>query len=185
VPAIGAGEGLFAIKFIDANYGVCMGGDVGVSSIFYSTTDGGEHWLIGAGPTAELLTGCAVIDGNRVWICNATGDAYYSNNYGVTWTQRVLPVVATILGDMDFSGEFVGAICGNYNDGVDDYGIVYRTINGGADWEYYIADTAFDVALEYYGLNALWICDANHVFAVGEPVDSAGLIMEVQNAGPA
>jgi photosystem II stability/assembly factor-like uncharacterized protein len=180
-PVPGGGvQDLYCIHFRDANYGAA----VGESGTFMYTSDGGGHWTIGTAPVAGTLTGVSVIDANRVWCVSAAGVCYYSNDMGTTWNTRTLPTTPTALGDIAFADEFMGAICGNYH-ATDDYGIVYRTFNGGHDWEVFINNTAFDTTLEYYGLNALWICDWNHIYAVGEPVDSVGLIFELSNAGPA
>jgi photosystem II stability/assembly factor-like uncharacterized protein len=176
-------EELYAIDFIDENHGICVGGTAATTSVFLYTHDGGEHWTEIAGPASEILTGCSVIDNERIWVVTAAGEVYYSYDFGANWSERTMPVTPTVLGDVVFIDEFCGAICGNYNDGVDDHGVIYRTFNGGYDWEYYIADTAFDSALSYYGLNALWVCDYNHIYAVGEQVDSVGLILELSASG--
>jgi photosystem II stability/assembly factor-like uncharacterized protein len=175
-------EGLMAIDFIDENHGVCVGGTKTTSSVVLVTHDGGEHWTEVAGPASALLTGVSVIDNNRFWVVTEGGAVYFTLDYGATWTERTLPVAATALGDVDFLDEFCGAICGNYNETAN-YGIVYRTFNGGYDWEHYITVTEFDSALAYYGLNSVWVCDYNHVYSVGEQVDSVGLILELSASG--
>lgn len=180
---VGGAEELFCIDFVDERYGMCVGGTTGASSVLLTTTDGGEHWNLGTGPLAKILTGVSVIDGHRAWVVEEDGTAYYTNNFGVAWTQRTLPLAATAAGDVMFIDEYCGAIVGNYNTGGSDYGIIYRTFNGGQDWETYVHDTAFDGALEYYGLNAVWVCDYNHIFAVGEVSNSVGLIMELSALG--
>lgn len=184
VPGAGA-EALYCVRFVDYNYGVCVGGTTGASSVYMSTTDGGVHWTLGTGPVAKILTGCTVIDGNRVWVCDEDGGLYYSLNYGGAWTTRTIVNKApSVLGDVDFIDEFCGFAVGVYND-TDDYPAMYRTFNGGQDWEVYTYPTAFDDtgALNHFGLNAVWVCDYNHAFAVGEPIDSLGLVLELSAAG--
>lgn len=183
-PTPSPAETLYCIHFVDANYGICGGGTTGASSVFLYTSDGGEHWNLGTGPVAQIITGVSTLDSNRLWSVHENGTVYYSINFGVGWVQRVLPTAATALGNVMFVDHYAGAIVGNHNDGVDDYGIVYRTFNGGANWEAYVAPTAFDSALSYYGLNAVWMCSYNEIYAIGEVSDSVGLILELENVKP-
>lgn len=181
---VGGAEELYCVRFLDYNYGVCVGGTTGASSVYLTTTDGGAHWTLGTGAAAKILTGCDLVDTNRVWASDEDGGLWYSNDFGINWTERtLLSKTPSALGDVVFINEFDGAACGNYNDGADDYGAVYRTFDGGEHWEAYVASTEFDGALEYYGLNAVWMCDTNHIFAVGEIVNSLGLILELTPAG--
>lgn len=171
---------IYAIHFVDANYGMA----VGAANVFAYTTDGGVHWTAGTGPNAGvILTGVQVIDSNRAWICCADGDLYYTNDFGTAWTQRQLQTTPDALGDIFMLDEYAGACCGFRTVSGTEYGVIYRTFNGGRHWEEYLHDVAFDSAATY-GLNAVWMCDYNHIFAVGEPANSLGLIMELTNALP-
>ena len=175
----GGAESLYAINFIDKDFGMCVGGTTGASSVFMWTNDGGTHWTIGTGPIAKICTGVAVLNSYYAWVIEEDGTVWYTSDFGTAWAQRTMPLVMTAGGDVDALDDFCLAVCGNYNDGVNDHGIVYRTFNGGYDWEYFIYDTTFDGALQYYGLNSMEICDYNHIFAVGEPVNSLGIIFEI------
>jgi photosystem II stability/assembly factor-like uncharacterized protein len=182
LPATGA-EALYCVRFFDYNYGVCVGGTTAASSVFLSTTDGGAHWALGTGPASKLLTGCDLALENRPWVTDEDGGLHFSDDFGLNWTTRDLGTKApSTLGDVHFTDEFSGACCGSYND-TDDYAAVYRTFDGGYHWEAYVHDTPFDSALAYFGLNSVWVCDRNHVFAVGEVVNSLGLILELSAKG--
>jgi len=181
---VGGAEGLYCIRFLDYNYGVCVGGTTGASSVYLTTTDGGEHWALGTGAAAKILTGCDLVDSNRIWVCDEDGGLWYTNDFGANWTQRVLTSkTPDTMGDVVFINEFDGACCGNYSVGADDFGAIYRTYDGGEHWEAYVHGTALDGAIEYYGMNAIWMCDTNHIFAVGEIVNSVGLILELSAQG--
>lgn len=179
-------EDIFAFSFCDGNYGMVVGGTLGATGVGARTVDGGNSWEAFATPLAgsAASTCVSVIDSQHAWITTEDGHLYYTNDFGDNWTERVLPRTATALGGVQFIDRYVGAVCGNYNDGVSDFGIVYRTFDGGYSWESYINNTAFDGVLEYFGMNALWVCNVNRIYAVGEPVDSVGLIMQLEANGP-
>ena len=187
VPGGGA-EALMCIRFADANYGMCAGGTAGASSVFLYTTDGGAHWTLGAGPTAEILTGVSVIDNLHAWVTNADGELYYCNDFGVggatSWTQRLLPTTPTKLGDVHFIDRYAGVVGGYVTvPAADLYPTLWRTFDGGYSWEEHRNGTKLDAVIEKYGINSVHMCDINHAFGVGEPVSSAGVIMELSAKG--
>ena len=176
--APGGANAIYSIHFIDENYGMA----VGAAAAFSYTVDGGEHWTVGTGPGAGIITGVRVIDNYRAWACNADGTLWYTNDFGTTWEQRTLPVTPDALGAIDLLDEYVIATVGFQTYGTE-LPIIYRTHNGGMDWEYYRYTTAFDGAATY-GLNAVKICSYNHIFAVGEAIAATGVILELENAQP-
>lgn len=186
-PIPGAGvEELYYVHFIDENYGWTVGDN---NHAMY-TTDGGEHWTIVTGPGGAFdLTCVATIDAFRVWVGRGggTGSLWFSNNSGTNWTQRALPNeggTITYIGDVDFVDEFCGAVCGIIEIAATDYPIIWRTFNGGFSWEpYYDANNALDGAVNHQGNNAVWVCDYNHMYAVGEVSDATGVVAELEAAG--
>ncbi|GAG08485.1 unnamed protein product, partial [marine sediment metagenome] len=100
------------------------------------------------------------------------------------WYARGLPVTPTALGAIDLLDEYVIATVGHLDVATDDYPIIYRSFNGGFSWEVFQYGTAFDSPTTVYGLTAVKICSYNHLFAVGEPLGSAGVILELENAQP-
>jgi photosystem II stability/assembly factor-like uncharacterized protein len=179
---------LYYVHFVDANYGFCVGD---ARTTLY-TNDGGDHWTATAGTcgdgAADVLTSVATLDSLRCWVGNSSaagpGELWYTTDAGVTWTQRTLPIAATSIGDVMFIDDYCGYVTGIYNDGASDYPVIYRTFNGGMDWEYYIGDTALDGAVVHQGMNAIWVCGYNNAIAIGELVGATGEIMEVVNATP-
>jgi photosystem II stability/assembly factor-like uncharacterized protein len=177
-------EELFAVHFIDEHYGMAVGGTTGASGVCVWTEDGGDNWELLTAPAAAIIAGVAVINNQRVWVTTEAGALYYTDDQGQNWTARTVPLSSVnALGDVDFFDEFAGAICGNSNVSAADYGVILRTFDGGYSWESYAYGTAFDGALEYYGMNAVWMCSYNEVVAVGEPEDSLGVIMHLQAPG--
>ena len=176
-------EVLMCIRFLDDQYGMCVGGTAVASSVFLSTTDGGEHWILGTGPAAKLCTGVDLTDSKHAWVTVTDGTLWYTSDFGANWAQRVLTPAPTKLGDVDFLNAYDGAVCGYKTVVADLFPTIWRTINGGADWEAYSYTVALDGAAAYYGLNSVWMCDENHVFAVGEEVDLTGMIMELSPVG--
>jgi len=170
---------IYSIHFVDANYGMA----VGAANVFAYTVDGGEHWVAGTGPGAGIITGVRVIDNYRAWACNADGTLWYTNDFGTTWTQRTLPTTPTALGAIDLVDEYAITVVGHLDVAATDYPVIYRSINGGMDWEYYRYGTAFDAGVTY-GLQAVKMCGYNHIFAVGEVLGSTGVIIELENAQP-
>jgi photosystem II stability/assembly factor-like uncharacterized protein len=170
-------EPLYCIHFADKSYGMCVGGTGGASSVVLTTSDGGAHWALSTAATnpAELLTGVSVIDATHAWIVDAAGGIHYTSNYGYLWTAGVLDPVPTKLGDVRFIDQYCGFVCGYVTvSGPAYHMIVYRTVDGGADWEAYEhTNTPIDGAPTLFGANALHVCDYNHVIVVGE-VNAAG-----------
>lgn len=176
-PAPAANERLYYIHFIDEYFGWAVGGYPATPTChLIQTTDGGEHWNMAAAEpsgTAENATCVAVLDAQNVWIGRGDGWLYYTQNWGTTWTRRVLPSALSTtsgLADIQFVDHYVGALCG-YDDGVTGYGVptVMRTIDGGFTWEEYNLDTLeFTVAVEHMGVNALLICGVNEIHSVTE-----------------
>ena len=85
--------------------------------------------------------------------------------------------------ELDLIDEYVIATVGWQTYSAEERPIIYRSFNGGFSWEYYRYGTAFDSGATY-GLNAVKICDYNHIFAVGEVLGATGVILELQNAQP-
>lgn len=181
LPAGGAEE-LFCIDFIDASFGMCVGGTTGASSVLLTTTDGGAHWTLGTGATAEIQTGVNVIDSIHAWVTTETGVLQYTNDFGTNWAARLLPSTPDALGDVDFLDRYNGTVGGFETVSAAELATIWRTPDGGFSWEEHQHDTAFDSGATY-GLNSVVMLDPNHIFAVGEPVDTLGLIMELSAKG--
>lgn len=189
-PAPGASEGLYAIHFADANYGWAVGGfDVTPTLHMIQTTDGGAHWsIVATEPQVQVGTGVYVMDSKHVRISFLGGNnLYLTRDWGETYEEQALHSGGLdSAGDVDGFGYLGVAICGYWTDAsADEYGVVFRSVDGGYSWERHVHSTTYDGAIEYAGMNALSMDRFNRVVAVGEIVDSAPAIMILENSQPA
>lgn len=176
-------NGLNHIHFRDENHGLTAGD---TNTILY-TEDGGRHWTIITGPAAQAaqdILCCRILDAYRWWIGYADGTLWYTNDQGANWSQRIftLPAgAATVdrINDIAFIDDFLGFFVIMWTDDLaDKYGAIYRTFNGGHDWEVYQVTDAFDTDTPT-GLNSVWPCHYNSAYSVGNLIDSTGAIYTV------
>ena len=176
----GLASAIYSIHFADENYGMA----VGAANVFAYTVDGGSNWAAGTGPNAgQITTGVRVIDSYRAWATSDDGTLWYTNDFGTNWTARGLPQTPDALGAIDLLDAYAISVVGFQTYGGDELAIVYRSFNGGRDWDYWRHDVAFDSSATM-GLNAVVMCNYNHIYAVGEPANTTGLILELENATP-
>jgi len=170
---------LWCIHFRDERYGL-LGG---ATNVMYSSADGGEHWSVVTGPVAQnavTILSCCVIDDMDWWIGYADGTLWFTQDGGATWTQRLFTVPGAasvnVVNDIQFENAYFGAVAVNWTDGAgDEWGAILRTVNGGRNWEVYLANTSFDEAAAP-GYNGLWLCDRNKVYAVGDIIDAVASV---------
>jgi photosystem II stability/assembly factor-like uncharacterized protein len=179
VLSLSAGTDIMDIKFRDEHYGlvVCNGGNI------YRTLDGGISWLLVTEPAADAgndILACEIIDNNRLWIGFANANLYYSNDGGDTWTRRILPLYPgmasfTAFSAMSFIDEFCGWLAISCLDGAGHiYSVYYRTFDGGADWEYWMATGQVHAI---YGPGGIHACGYNKCYFVGDPPGGVALGM--------
>lgn len=157
-----------AVDFADTEYGFA----VGINGVVAKSTDGGLTWKAATAVTGTPVLNCVeALDANRVWVGTATGKIFFSTDAGVTWTERTGWTGAGIgaVKDIMFINDFVGYMISNTAAPV---GSVLRTVNGGQDWEKITTPTNS-------GLNAIWVCDENTAYAVGEPNTGTAVILRV------
>ena len=161
------------IDFADENYGVAVGED---EEMLY-TDDGGATWqlILGVntgGGDVDIL--CVdVRDQYRWWIGYVDGTLWYTEDGGTTFVERDYPEAAThTLGitDITFVNDLVGYMIANKTGPIGD---VYRTINGGRSWRQ-LTDTPTNA-----GLNAIWACNVNMAYVVGEAESGTGVVLKV------
>jgi photosystem II stability/assembly factor-like uncharacterized protein len=177
--SLSAGTDVMDIKFRDEHYGlvVCNGGNI------YRTLDGGITWLLVTEPAADAgndILACEIIDINRMWIGFSNAHLYYTKDGGDTWTQRNLPLYPGMASFTAFSAmRFIDAYCGWLSISCLDapghiYSVYYRTVDGGADWEYWIATGQLHAA---YGPGGIHACSYNKCYFVGDPPGGVALGM--------
>jgi len=158
------------IDFADENYGVA----VGVADEMLYTDDGGATWQLILGDNGAIEILCVdVRDQYRWWLGYVDGTLWYTEDGGVTFVQRDYPEAAThTLGitDITFVNDLVGYMIANKAGPIGD---VYRTINGGRSWRL-LTDTPTNA-----GLNAIWACNVNMAYVVGEAEGTTGVVLKV------
>lgn len=170
-PTALANEDIYYVHFVDESYGWIVGGDpAGNTAYMAHTKDGGITWTAPAAePAVECCIWVAVRDSMHVWVGMDGGEVWYSNDWGEAWEQRT-GFNFTKCGD----GQFVKGsglhmfICGVKTVGADIIPVVWRSVNGGMDWEEYAMDAVLAGAIEYQGMNAMQLMGPNQLIAVGE-----------------
>ena len=192
-------DGINYIRFVDENYGLAV---CAANRRVLFTRDGGAHWNVLAmhGSSNANLLCCEIFDAHRVWIGDAGGHLWYTNvlDEGMVagdWAERLLDIptgsVSTDrINDIMFvreasnrTDDHCGYLATKWEDGDGDYhGAIYRTINGGFDWEiWYTGDMDSTVT---YGLDSVWACGQNLAYAVGDLIGGAPTIITVNGALP-
>jgi len=183
------------VRFVNEKVGLAVGDG---QTVLY-TVDGGVHWNVVDGPGAVDLLCCEIFDEHRAWVGDSAGALYYTNvlrSAGMApadWDERVLPMpveMTDIDGVTDImfvrdsgvsTNDHVGFVTVACHEGSNHYGALYRTFNGGEDWEVRRSDllTTLDV-----GLLAVWACEVNEAFAIGDETATTAYIMTVNGALP-
>jgi len=160
----------YCIHFSDEYYGIA-GGDAGIVTI---TSDGGTTWTAATAVTGnpEVMC-CWRHDKNRIWLGDDDGSLWYSRDNGTTWTERT-----------GWVGAGTGAVNGMswYDDHygfmvhtVGGVGTVFRTINGGYDWE--AIDTPTNA-----GLNHISCVTPTLAYAAGEVQGGTNVYLKIRES---
>lgn len=150
-----------AVHFASTEHGFA----VASTGVVVKTDDGGETWSIVTAITGTPSVQCVyTFDEDNVIVGDENGDIWRSFDSGVTWTSLYS---GTSINDITFVNRYVGWA-------VDDDAIL-RTRNGGEDWEEVTDGLPSDVG----AFNAVWGCDANYAFAVGDNDTDEGLVVKV------
>jgi len=184
-------NGLNYVRFVDEQVGLA----VGDTNTILLTRDGGGHWNALTGPVAQAAVNCQCVDlfdDHRYFIGYSDGELWYTlagdvNMVSADWSQRLLDtptgaVSTHRINDVMFyrdggyhTDDHMGYLVTKWEDGSGDYhGAIYRTYDGGFDWEIWY--TAALDAPATYGLAAVWNCGYNKAFAVGDPLTTAYIL---------
>jgi len=142
------------IRFVNPNVGYAVAAD----GVVVKTVNGGTTWGSVTSPGANAITSLAVITTSKLWVGTTIGGLFYSNDGGTTWTARDFggaTGAGTDVQDIVFVNDFVGFLTQTATGA----GTVYFTINGGFSWE---LQTGVPTNT---GINSLYACDANNVYA--------------------
>lgn len=161
---VATSENLASISFADS----LLGYAVGANNALIYTEDGGQNWQARTGPSVgvALTKVIAVPDTDVLFVGDASGNVFRSEDKGVTWATSFTATTATAGGiaDMALCACNVPTIVGN-NAG-DTAGVVLRSIDGGNNWETpsIPSNTGLE-AIACCGVNDYWVVgDAGEVF---------------------
>ena len=189
------GNALNYVRFVDYHFGLA----VGATNTVLFTRDGGRHWNSLAGPSVANLLCCTIFDGHRAWVADDAGHVWYTDVLALgmvagDWSERLLDtptgaVSTDRINDIMFvresgfqTDDHCGYLVTKWTEDGAYHGAIYRTINGGYDWEIWYTAT-MDAPVEF-GLNAVWACGQNQAFATGTPISALATIIELNGALP-
>lgn len=161
---VATSENLNSISFADSLNGYA----VGANNAFILTEDGGTNWTAGTGPSVGVALNVvvAVPDTNTLFVGDASGNVFRSEDNGTTWvTARATTTnVAGGIADIALCACNVPVIVGN-NAG-DAAGVVIKSNDGGNTWETpSIPSNTGLAAIECCNVNEYWIVgDVGEVF---------------------
>jgi len=173
-----ASDALNGVKFATDRLGIAYGD----TNEILLTTDGGAHWVVGTGPGAQAavnIKAAVIFSALRFYVGYDDGTIWMTDDGGTSWTQCIMPGISghvwSGINDLCAIDEHVIWGSGYTNVGADEWGVAFRTISGGEQWEYWQTAVACDTGV---GLNAIACCSVNHAFAVGCP-ETTAIILEV------
>lgn len=131
----------FNAQYTDVFFADAQRGWIAAGSSVLITTDGGASWTgwpIGGGARADRLS---VLGGAWLWCTGTAGIIAASTNGGTSWSQQ-FSSAGTALFDVSMGDLFSGFAVGSN-------GSIYRTSDGGAQWQLIAGGSAPSTALAY------------------------------------
>lgn len=110
---------------------------VGASNAVVYTVNGGALWSAVTGPNPGIaLNTCFMFSQNVWWVGDAAGKLWYTENAGLSWTQKTLPTQSALTNIRDIVFGIYGQFqsVGYLAAGTATVGKIFRTINGGNTW---------------------------------------------------
>ena len=116
-------EYLNAVWFANASEG-CIAGERGA---LMSTSDGDETWNLTSSPTTSGFDDFFFINSTTGWVVGNSGDILKTTNSGVRWISQLKLWNTERFNSVYFLNENIGYAAGSS---------LYKTTNGGNNWEY-------------------------------------------------
>ena len=159
----------YCTHFADEYYGMA-GGNAGIVSI---TSDGGETWEAGGVVGAGEIMCCWRHDKNRLWVGTDDGELFFSRDGGATWTERTgwVGAGAGMVRGMSWYDDHYGFMVHNIVAGT--VGTVFRTINGGYNWEAITTPTNA-------GLNHIACVSPSLAYAAGDASGGTNVYLKIR-----
>ncbi len=149
---------------------------VGAANAVIFTTNAGVTWALVVGPAVGVALTAVWMYNEITWfVGDANGDLWQTLDSGDNWTEITLPVIPTLIEDIQFFDETIGylAITGP---GV--AGQILRSTDGGATW--YVLPERVGTLQANDTINSVAVCaDPNVVYGGGLADDGAdGIIVK-------
>lgn len=150
---------IYSIDFATSLRGVAGG----ANNALLKTIDGGSTWSALTAPVArasDTINAVVQYDASTIFIGYSTGYVYISTDSGVTWTQQTFSgsgVASSSVNDLFF----VGSVGFMVYENAANLSSVFRTLDGGANWEEFSTPTNS-------GINAIYACNPNLAFMAGD-----------------
>jgi photosystem II stability/assembly factor-like uncharacterized protein len=156
---VATSENLNSISFADS----LLGYAVGANNAFIYTEDG-QSWQVGTGPAAATVLNVvlAVPNTDALFVGDANGVVYRSEDKGVTWATVYAATTSTAGGIADITLCACNVPTFIANSAGDAAGVVIRSIDGGNTWE------TPSIPSGNTGLEAIACCDVNTYWVVGD-----------------
>jgi photosystem II stability/assembly factor-like uncharacterized protein len=161
--------------FVDSLYGWVIGD----SGTVLNTTNGGMNWSTQpSGVHSSELQDLTFISRTTGWILSfdSTYKSFYikTTNSGLSWVKTYYPDTTTILKTIFFTNASTGFVSGFL-------GNIYRTTNGGTNWENCYIDTTS--CLYLFPKNDIYFINSQTGYACGGVLDLQGIFLKTTNAG--
>jgi len=162
---VATSENLNSISFANS----LLGYAVGAANAFVYTEDGGQNWQAGTGPSpAVVLNKIIAVPGtDALFVGDASGNVFRSEDKGATWVTAYAATTASAGGIADMALCACNVPVAIANNAGDAAGIVIRSIDGGNNWETPTIPSGNSglASIACYDVNTYWVVgDAGEVF---------------------
>jgi photosystem II stability/assembly factor-like uncharacterized protein len=161
----GGSDRLRSVYFRDANTGWAVGNN----GTILKTTDGGTTWTLKTSGTTDPLYSVFFINLSTGWIAGEDNTILKTTNGGTNWIFQQSVVLPKSVESIHFTDENNGCAAGIDYDGINYFGVIIRTADGGTSWT---------TQYSGYGLLSIYFTDSNTGWAVG-----AGIILKTTDGG--
>jgi photosystem II stability/assembly factor-like uncharacterized protein len=151
---IATNEKLTSISFSDEMHGWV----VGTNSVFLNSISGGIGWTTDTIPDCNDLFCVDFVTNSIGWVAGNYSKISKTVNGGTSWIQQPINFGHTIdFSSIDMVNENIGYVCGIYRSYFPTRGIIFKTTNGGIDWDSLkVVNTDFN-SIFFKDLNDGWV----------------------------
>lgn len=160
----GTQHDLYRVFFLNENEGWAGGSD----QALLRTHDGGEHWMFTRIPSSNVITDIQFINADTGWL--VSGEVYRSTDGGLSWLKST--GYENSISDLCFIDAQLGWCVGSE-------GRLYKSVNGGVDWEEKSSGSDKDLnAVNFVDENTGWVAGDGMVMKSTDGGDSWGISFE-------